>query len=94
MRKYPVQVPEEERRKWTKRFRQLAVFEWFSLIGFAAMGYVLSLMLWDSHFAAVGGAVAVVGFLLLASFSLPSWRRVHVETWRLLRQGLPLDTMK
>ena len=94
MQKHALQMTEKRRRQWMKRFRQIAIFEWLLTIPIAGMGYMVPLMYWDSHLAALGGVVLAVGARLLASFGIPHWRRAHIETWRLLRQRLPLDTMK
>ena len=87
MKKYPLDLTEEQRRKTVRHLRISAIMEWFLMIPFMGMGYILSRMIWDSDLIAIAGAVAMLGFSLLLIFAIPVWRRVHLDTWRLLQQG-------
>ena len=77
-----------------KVFRITAILEWFDVILFAGMGYVLALMLWDSHLLGIAAAIGLPVIMVLVFMPFRSFRRLHRDTWRLLRKGLPLDTLK
>ena len=82
-----------EQRKWLRVFRGCLILNWINAPLVAALSYIIPWTHWDSHLAGIIGLAVVLGSIFLVMFGVPSWRQQHIETWRLLRKKLPLDTI-
>ncbi len=93
MKKYPLQISEAERRRHLRRFRLVTISEWISVPFIVAMVYFLTLWRWDSHLLAAGSTVVVSALrFLLLPLLFRSARKLHKDTWHLVRNKLSLDT--
>ena len=79
--------------KWLLSLRRGLIFQWILTPFVAGSIYITAWTRWDSHLAGIIGFAVVLGIIFLINFAVPSLRWEHVATWRLLRKGLPLDTI-